>query len=60
MSHRCAVCGKEIDAGQEVARVEEKEQIYYFCSDDCFERFEQEPEEFDTEWGEKEDVRQAY
>lgn len=60
MTHRCAVCGREIDAGQEAARVEEEDQVYYLCSDDCFERFEEEPEEFDAEWGEEEDVRTVY
>lgn len=60
MTVRCAVCGKEIVAGQEAARVEEEEQIYYLCSDECLERFEQEPEDFDAEWGEEEDVRQVY
>lgn len=60
MSHRCTVCGKEIAAGEEVARVEERERVYYLCSDECLQRFEEDPEEYDAEWGEEEDRREVF
>ena len=40
------VCGMTISAANAVGHVEHKGQTYYFCSDQCLERFRATPEEF--------------
>jgi YHS domain-containing protein len=40
------VCGVEIDRQQAAARREYRDRTYYFCSPDCLQRFEAEPEHY--------------
>lgn len=37
------VCGMELTSGDAVATVQHGGKTYYFCSDECRERFEKQP-----------------
>jgi len=43
---RDPVCGMEVDAGDAPASTEYNGQIYYFCSEECTEDFERNPERY--------------
>lgn len=40
------VCGMRIEEKDAVAEVEYEGTTYYFCSDDCRETFEEDPEDY--------------
>jgi Cu+-exporting ATPase len=40
------VCGMQIEQEDAVAKVEHKGTTYFFCSDDCRETFEEDPEDY--------------
>jgi YHS domain-containing protein len=40
------VCGMRIEEEDAVARVEYEGDLYYFCSEDCREEFEEAPEDY--------------
>lgn len=40
------VCGMEVDERQAKATVEHKGQTFHFCSADCKQKFEQNPERY--------------
>jgi Cu+-exporting ATPase len=40
------VCGMTVEPETAVAAWEHGEQVYYFCSVGCFERFKQDPQSF--------------
>lgn len=54
MNVDCIVCGNEFDLSAAADRLEDEESRFYFCSDSCRERFEEEPEIFlldpDDDW----------
>ena len=43
------VCGMEVDPEQAPAKSEHRGQTYYFCSTDCQEQFDQNPEQYASE-----------
>jgi P-type Cu+ transporter len=40
------VCGMQIEQDDAVATVEHEGKKYYFCSDDCREAFQEDPEDY--------------
>lgn len=40
------VCGMQFESGQAVAQTNYKGRAYFFCSDDCRQTFEENPEEY--------------
>lgn len=42
------VCGMSVDEGDAPAEVEHKGTTYYFCSTDCGEEFEANPEDYES------------
>ena len=42
------VCGMSVDEADAPAKVEHKGTAYYFCSTDCGEEFEANPEDYET------------
>lgn len=42
------VCGMSVDEGDAPAKVEHKGTTYYFCSTDCGEEFEANPEDYES------------
>lgn len=43
---RDPVCGMQVDEKQAKAKAEHQGQTYYFCSDQCKQRFEKNPQQF--------------
>lgn len=46
MRVRDPVCGMEIEEEDAVATVEHKGRTYHFCSEDCKETFEEDPDDY--------------
>ena len=46
------VCGMEVDPTEAVAQSEYAGKLYYFCSADCLERFEDDPETYTARYTE--------
>ncbi|HEY8447959.1 MAG TPA: YHS domain-containing protein [Thermomicrobiales bacterium] len=40
------VCGMEIDSSQAAAQSQYQGQTYYFCSQECKEKFDQNPQQY--------------
>ena len=45
------VCGMEVDESKAAATKEYKGKTYYFCSESCSAKFEQDPEKFAKDEG---------
>jgi YHS domain-containing protein len=43
---RDPVCGMQVDEKQAKAQIQHQGQTYYFCSDQCKQRFEENPKRF--------------
>ncbi|HYX69701.1 MAG TPA: YHS domain-containing protein [Terriglobales bacterium] len=43
---RDPVCGMQVDEKQAKAQIQHQGQTYYFCSDQCKQRFEKNPQQF--------------
>lgn len=46
MAHKDPVCGMMVEESDAAATVEHNGQTYYFCSKDCAETFEEDPEDY--------------
>lgn len=44
--HRDPICGMQVEAETAAGQSEYRGQTYYFCSEGCKERFEQDPEQY--------------
>ena len=45
-TRRDPVCGMEVDEKNAAGRSQHQGQTYYFCSEDCKEKFDQNPQQF--------------
>lgn len=45
-TRRDPVCGMEVDEKNAAGRSQHQGQTYYFCSEDCKKKFEQNPQQF--------------
>jgi len=45
-THIDPICGMEVDEQQAAAKSEHQEQTYYFCSQGCKSKFDQNPEQY--------------
>ena len=43
---RCPVCGMEVDPQDAAAKVDYQGRTYYFCSAECKETFQEDPQRF--------------
>ena len=46
LQHTDPVCGMQVDEQSATAQLEHEGQTYYFCSQGCKEKFEQDPEQY--------------
>ncbi|MGQ4890881.1 MAG: YHS domain-containing protein [Candidatus Njordarchaeia archaeon] len=42
----CQVCGKPVDIATAIYKTVHKGKVIYFCSNQCMEKFEKEPEKY--------------
>lgn len=50
-THRDPVCGMDVDDGSAAGRSQYQGQDYYFCSQDCKQKFDQNPEQYARQQG---------
>ncbi|HEX7296841.1 MAG TPA: YHS domain-containing protein [Pyrinomonadaceae bacterium] len=50
-TRRDPVCGMEVDEQDAAGRSQHQGQTYYFCSEDCKEKFDQNPQQYAQQRG---------